>query len=603
MDQETQKMTESQNLNGSNPEELETTSSTEVESVAENGDTATETAAEETGKEQSTIFQKHIYEDKAPMKKGNKKRALTCIIAIALCVAIASSVFLVIKLVPNESGSSPNSSTVDYSVKLLDYDEIVKPSTVEINGEQVEVDNNIKSVSIYNHYESYSFAPYYEPAAEKSTSSTASSDKKTYLYDTKWKVNGIDTSLTENDTIAKHIKTCLTVTAMRVMENTFDTLEEYYAYYGLDESTRGFTVEFTDSEEDLVVIVGDQLPSKDANYVTVSGDEKVYAVSSDYIKNYDYLPVDFADMTVVDKLEKTDENSSYFNSSDELARFDYINISGKIFGDDVLHFEMSEGPSADFMPYTMKTPYNRPVDETFIESILTLASDGIEASRLYTFNGTAENQKLTALDDPACVIELKIGEYYFKLTVGGTLQENSTSLPVMADDRPQIFTIDASCFDFITTDYTKLFNSNIIMENIYTLDKVTIKDSTGNYTFDLTHTPVDGSEDVFNTTVMLGNTELKDKNFKSLYHRVLMLSLLDFSLEEAKADPILSVTFDYIDGYETKLLEFTVSPRDSYHCVAWVNGQPLGEVLKSSVDDIIKNLETLVSGGDVPESF
>ena len=247
---------------------------------------------------ESTIFQKHVYEEKKPIKNGNKKRLFTCIIAVVLCAAIAGSAFLINKLIPNDDTSSFNSSTVDLSIKLLEYDKIVKPSFVEIDGQQVEIDNNIKSVSIYNYYENYSFSPYYELNKDEKTtsSSTTSSDKKKYLYSTKWQVNGIDRKLTKSGVIANHIIDCLNVTAIREMENTFDNLEDYYAYYGLDDSTRGFTVEFTDGKEDLVIIVGDQLPSKDANYVTVSGDEKVYAVSSEFLKNYGFFPVDFAEM-------------------------------------------------------------------------------------------------------------------------------------------------------------------------------------------------------------------------------------------------------------------------------------------------------------------
>ena len=551
---------------------------------------------------ESTIFQKHVYEEKKPIKNGNKKRLFTCIIAVVLCAAIAGSAFLINKLIPNDDTSSFNSSTVDLSIKLLEYDKIVKPSFVEIDGQQVEIDNNIKSVSIYNYYENYSFSPYYELNKDEKTtsSSTTSSDKKKYLYSTKWQVNGIDRKLTKSGVIANHIIDCLNVTAIREMENTFDNLEDYYAYYGLDESTRGFTVEFTDGKEDLVIIVGDQLPSKDANYVTVSGDEKVYAVSSEFIKNYDFLPVDFADMWVINNIKKTDDNKSYFNENEDLARFDYITISGRIFGSDKLRFEMSKGASADFLPYMMITPYERPADEAFIESLLTLADDGLEASRLYTFKATEENIKACALDDPACVIEFKAGDFHYKLTIGGMIQEGSTALSVMADDRPQIFSVDASFFDFITTDYTKMFNQDFIMENIFTLEGIEFKDSTGSHMFSFTHTPVEGAENAFDTTVKKGNVEMDSQSFKYLYQRVLMLSLLQFSTEEEHIDPILSVRFKYIGDYKDKLLEITVSPHDQYHCIVWVDGTPLGEVLKTSVDDIITNLKVYNDGGKVP---
>lgn len=586
-------MSENPNLNNSLGEEAEVKAEIEVEAKTKMDDGP-----------QSTIFQKHVYEDKKPTGNGNKKRVITCIVAVVLCAAIAGSAFLINKLIPNDEPTpSINSSAVDLSIKLLEYNKIVKPSFVEIDGKQVEIDNNIKSVSIYNYYENYSFSPYYELNKEedkKTSSSSTSSQSKKYLYDTKWQVNGIDRKLTKSGVIENHIVDCLNVTAFREMENTFDTLEEYYKYYGIDESTRGFTVEFTDGTEDLVIIVGSQLPSKDANYVTVSGDEKVYAVKSDFIKNYDYLPVDFANMQIIDKIKQDDKNKPYFNENGDLARFDYITISGKIFGDDKIRFEMSDSASADFMPYMMISPYRRPAGEEYVGSLLALADDGLEASSLYTYKGTEENIKACALDDPACVIEFKAGDYHFKISIGGMIQEGSTALSVMADDRPQIFSIDASHFDFITTEYEKMFNQNFIMENIYTLEAIEFEDSEGKYKYSLTHTPVAGAEDAYDTTVKKGNVEVDSQSFKYLYQRVLMLSLLDFTTEEEPAKPILKVTFKHIGDYKDKVLEITKSPHDDYHCIVWVDGTPLGEVLKTSVDDCLDNLKLFNDGKKVP---
>ena len=97
-----------------------------------------------------------------------------------------------------------------------------------------------------------------------------------------------------------------------------------------------------------------------------------------------------------------------------------------------------------------------------------------------------------------------------------------------------------------------------------------------------------------------GNVEMDSQSFKYLYQIVLMLSLLQFSTEEEHIEPILSVRFKYIGDYKDKLLEITVSPHDQYHCIVWVDGTPLGEVLKTSVDDIITNLKVYNDGGKVP---
>jgi hypothetical protein len=82
-----------------------------------------------------------------------------------------------------------------------------------------------------------------------------------------------------------------------------------------------------------------------------------------------------------------------------------------------------------------------------------------------------------------------------------------------------------------------------------------------------------------------------------------MLSLLEFVTEAEKPEPVLKVTFNYIGDTKPRVVEFTESPDDIYHYVAWVDGTPLGEVLKSSVDDIINCLDTYLNGGTVSDTW
>ena len=157
--------------------------------------------------------------------------------------------------------------------------------------------------------------------------------------------------------------------------------------------------------------------------------------------------------------------------------------------------------------------------------------------------------------------------------------------------------------DFVTPDITKMFNQNFIMEDIYKLSDVTLADATGSYTFHLKHTPQSGNETAYDTVVTLNGSETDTKSFKMLYQRVLMLSLLSFTTEAEKTEPVLTVKMKAIADGSEKLIEFTESPNDIYHYIAWVNGVPLGEVLKSSVADVVTNLDIYVKGGEVPSAW
>lgn len=581
--------------------------------VKENTGTNVEGTAENAGQAQSTIFVKHEYNTKKPARNGGRRRVLVCVLSVVLCIAIAASVVLVVNLIPNpnDAASSTPSSAGSLSFSILSADDIIKSSFVDVDGQSVEVESNVSGVGMYNYYGEYSLLPYYEkaePKDETDTSSDASSasssgSEKTYLYDTKWYINGISPELTLTKTIARHIRTCLNVSATKKMENTFNSVGEYHAYYGIDDPTRVFSVEFNDGTKTLEIRVGKQIATGDGNYLTVSGDDTVYIVSSDYISNYDYLPVNFADKTMVEKIEKTDDNASYFGNNDKLARLDYIKLSGSAVGDREIVFNMSTGSSADYMPYMMTVPYRRPASESFIENILNFASAGLDADTLYSFNCTDENFKACGFDRPNCVIELKAGDYRFKLTVGSLMGDGSNALSVLVDGKKQIFSLSTKMLDFVTPDITKMFNQNFIMEDIYKLSDVTLADATGSYTFHLKHTPQSGNETAYDTVVTLNGSETDTKSFKMLYQRVLMLSLLSFTTEAEKTEPVLTVKMKAIADGSEKLIEFTESPNDIYHYIAWVDGVPLGEVLKSSVADVVTNLDIYVKGGEVPSAW
>jgi hypothetical protein len=83
---------------------------------------------------------------------------------------------------------------------------------------------------------------------------------------------------------------------------------------------------------------------------------------------------------------------------------------------------------------------------------------------------------------------------------------------------------------------------------------------------------------------------------------VLLLSLLSFATEAEKTDTLVSITFDYIEGGK-KIVEFTQSPNDAYHYIAWVDGVPLGEVLTSNITDIADNLHKYLNGETIPERW
>lgn len=544
--------------------------------------------------EGSTIFVKHEYNTKKPVKNGWKKRIGICIVALLLCVVVAATSFVVVKLIPENTDGTPSAleSIETVSIEVLKYSDYVKETTVESGDNELLTSINLEGAGIFNSYDEYSIMPYKEKVQVDNEDTEC----------IKWFIQGLKPEVTLTDSLYEHLELCMNIYATAAMENTYATVEEYHQAYGIDyeKPTRAFYVTFTDREEPIEVLVGRQTPSRDANYLTVRGigNDTVYIVSANYIKNYDYLPSDFADLDMIDPIEQNEDNDKYFTQN-ELSRFDSIKISGSMVGGKEIEFGMSKGVSADYMPYEMLSPYKRPADETFLENIIMFASDGLYATDLYSFKATEENKKICGFDDPKCVIELKIGDYKFKMIVGGIVEEDSTGLSVMIDGKEQIYCVDVETFDFMTDDITKMFNSDFIMENIYTIENLQLEVDGKKHDYKLAHTLREGTTDAYDTVVKYEGKTVNTDSFKALYQRVLLLSLMSFTTEAEKGDVVLRVKFNYIEDYPDKTVEFTVMDDDPYHYIAWVDGVPLGEVLKSSVTDITTNLSNFLAGGTV----
>lgn len=551
--------------------------------------------------EGSTIFAKHEYNTKKPAEKAGLKRILTCVIAVVLCFAIGGSILLVNKLLPDDEGGV--NSIENRSISILQKSNLLKDSFVKIDGKNALVDSNVASVTIKNAYDEYTIIPQYSKPqkSDSSSSSASSSTSKEYDYTTSYKLEYVDSSLTLPKVISNHVNDVLSLVAMQEMSNTFDSVKEYHAYYGLDKPTRVCTIKFNDGTEEIKISVGKQVSTGSADYVTVSGSDTVYIVSSDYIEHYDRIPTYFANPEVIPIIEQTEDNADYFTTNGDLLRFDYIKISGSIVGQEIT-FKMNTGASSDHIPYRMKVPYDRPASNVFIGKILDFARDGVKAENVYTYEAIPASTLLCGIDKPKYVIELKAGDYHFKLIIGGIFEEGSDNIAAMVEGKPQIFSLMPSHVEFLTGDLNAMFSPDFILDSISEIKTITYKDSTGTHSFNLTHKKREDSENAYDSEVTYKGAKMDIKSFKLLYQRALMLSLMSFVTEAEEKSPVLTIELTYNSG-EKKKFAFTEIDDDQFHYTAWCEGQPYGEVLASSVKDVMSSLATYLAGGEVKDIY
>lgn len=551
--------------------------------------------------EGSTIFAKHEYDTKKPAQKGGLKRILTCVIAVVLCLAIGGSILLVNKLIPDDEGGV--NSIENRSITLLQKSKLLKDSFIKVGKENALVDSNIASVTMINSYdkEGYVIVPHYvKPNKSDSSSSSTSSMTREYDYTTNYKLEGIDASLVLPKVVRNHVYDVLNLVAMQEMSNTFSSVAEYHAYYGIDKPTRVCVIKFNDGTDEIKISVGKQVSTGSADYVHVSGSDKVYIVSSEYIGNYDRFPTYFADPEVIPIIEQTEDNKHYFTTNGDLLKYDYLKISGSLIGQEIT-FTMNTGASATHIPYRMTKPYNRPASNVFIGKILDFARDGVKAENVYTYNSKGF-EEFCGLTDPKYVVELKAGDYHFKLIIGGIFEEGTDNIAAMVEGKPMIYSLMPSHVAFLTDDLNAMFSPDFIMDNISEIKTITYKDSTGTHAFNLTHTKREDSENAYDSKVTYKGAEMNIKSFKLLYQRALMLSLMTFVTTAEQKPAVLTIELTYNSG-EKKKFSFTEKDGDQFHYIAWCDGQPYGEVLATSVNDVISSLATYLAGGEIKDIY
>jgi hypothetical protein len=225
---------------------------------------------------------------------------------------------------------------------------------------------------------------------------------------------------------------------------------------------------------------------------------------------------------------------------------------------------------------------------------------------LYSYSVTDKDKEECGLDKPKGIIELTVGKYSYKLIIGGTRNDGTESLAAMVEGSDMVYGIDQKELAFIinaSNNETTMFHASFILEDIYTIQSFEVKIGSEKHKFDLKHTQREADKDVYDTEVKLGKTVMNADYFKRIYGRVLMLTLVEYVTEAEKSEPVLTTTFNFIGDSKPRVVEFTESPDDMYHYTAWVDGTPLGEVLKSSIDDILDCVELYLNGSEVPDTW
>lgn len=507
---------------------------------------------------QSTIFVKHVYDDKKKtVKSGSKKRVISIVALVVVISIVVASIFLVNKFLPELEG-------VTSSLPLEQVNILLKPDGNVINSTDVEI------LSITNPAESFVL---------KSTITETDGKRKI----SSWNIEGIDASLTDVDAIDEFVTSAVIARANQSFE------DKNLSKYGLDKPYATVKIGLRDFD-DKTLYVGNKMPMGDAYYCMLEGDSKVYTVDTSNIENYFKSTVEMASKEVIAACKEGSSNGQYF-SNNVLYKYDKITISGKFYPETV-EIVLNSGITADNEPYKMLKPYERFVDQPAMGELLTVATNGLKAESVYCYNATAEEIEEFGFNNPLVEFSIKISDYAYTLKLGKAVDEEHYS--AMVSGKNQIFYVLQSDFEYFSGKVTDLLSSLVVMHNIYEVESVDFKIDNKDYKFKLAHKPDPESSSGAKITTVTHNGKTTDtQSFKNIYSQVLGFVVQEYIYDGATDKQIMQITFNLLDGKTRDVKIYALTDR---RYIAVTDGVPIGVVLKANVDRVIDYVERYSNG-------
>ncbi|MDO4742827.1 MAG: DUF4340 domain-containing protein [bacterium] len=284
----------------------------------------------------STIFVKREYTNATPKTANGAKNRLRNLGLLALCtVIIAVGVYAVIKFIPVSDGQTqinPDGLSVTAISKPIDT--ITEISVVQADNEYTVVLDKDENI---------------------------------------WRIEGIDSELTNSDTIATFVSACTSLTAQRRLENNG-------ADFGLNSPYLKISVNYEDTKMNYDITVGGQTADKKSRYFSVTGDSGIFVVDSETTLGFEKNVFDFAQTLVSEKTAADEQNTEYFEAS-TIKFFDVATVrNGK--GELVFKFERD----VDSQEYKMVYPEQKQVTNDSVSEYLSFLTTNTYAAGVYAYS-------------------------------------------------------------------------------------------------------------------------------------------------------------------------------------------------------------------------
>lgn len=351
--------------------------------------------------------------------------------------------------------------------------------------------------------------------------------------------------------------------------------------YGLDgDGIIKTVVDYVDGTKDTI-IVGSAAGESTGRYALYDG--KVYiAAFSEYLalKQVDFIDKEVLKMKV---LAAMDVNGQVVEGENSMQ---HIRLSGKNYPEEILLQESDDA----VLKYEVSEPIFTGANETQINAIIDQVQS-VTASAVAAVNATEEELKVFGLDEPTAVIDFEINDEAHVLRVGAKVN-GEYSMTVDEDDT--VFIVPESSVDsWVNKSLYDLRDGFVRLVSIFNVEKMTVEDASGKDVYEIERVKNEerSTEDLpyYDLTITKDGKAVEyDTAYQPFYTEMLSVYVLNEELvEKPEGDPLFKVSFELFENGGTEVIEYYTSPDNDRRCVAVANGEAVGVVRMSDIEDLI----------------
>lgn len=468
-----------------------------------------------------------------------KKQLRNIIISLCVVVVLVAGVVSISLLMPKKNSSSSNVSSSTPEISVYKTDE-AKITAVHIKTEKDDV--------MLHHSNG------------------------------KYSVDGLDQKLLNEDSASSIIKTVSNVTAEKVVDENASNLSQY----GLDNPK--VTVDIVSSDKTVTLLIGNETPTKDGNYMKLKDSSKVYKITQVEENSLDYVKTDLVNRSICG-----------FESSnaDKLTE---IVLGGSGRPQPItLKIDPSSvnSSSSSGVSYLMKSPATYPVNSDNVSTI-TSALQSLSANDVVSLDVSDANLEKYGLKNPKYTLTAVYNGNKMVLRFGTPYKEDgSTLIPIYLEGTPAIYNIAESSASFYKWQLEDLTDDLLYTEFIDDVKSITISKGNESYTINLSGTG-DDLKGTYNSKA------LSTDNLRKFYEHILDIRHYGTASRPANASSYAKVVITYRDtSRKATTIEFISI--DNRRCLYSLDGQAHFFTYTSDIDNLLKVTRDFVAGKTISE--